>query len=173
MRPAPLAFLASAALALVLASCGGGGGGGGGPTGEPPPPPPPPTEQELDLAQEVLVLVNLERTDRGLDPLIEDGDASFSAYAHAFDMDDRNFFDHVNPSGESPADRLERAGVDWSFVGENIALGYPTPEDVVEGWMGSEGHRNNILNPAFTHTGVGAHTGAGGPWWVQVFFTPP
>jgi uncharacterized protein YkwD len=117
--------------------------------------------------------VNFERTSRGIDALVEDTDASYSAYAHAFDMDDRNFFDHVNPSGETPSDRLQRWGVSASFVGENIAFGYPTPEDVVEGWMGSQGHRDNILNPAFTHTGVGAHTGGGGPWWVQVFFTPP
>ena len=66
--------------------------------------------------------------------------------------------------------RLRAAGVDWASYGENIAVGQSTPQDVMVAWMNSDGHRRNILDPGFTHLGVGVHTAsAGGPWWTQNF----
>jgi uncharacterized protein YkwD len=167
-----LARSSAVALLWTMAACGGGGSGNGGGLGEPPPQPPPPSQQELDFAQDVLDLVNEERASRGLDLLVADPDAAEAAYGHAYDMDARNFFSHVNPSGENPGDRLDRAGASWSMVGENIAQGQETPDDVMAEWMSSPDHRDNILHPDFTRLGVGVHVASGGPWWVQVFFDP-
>ena len=157
--------------ALLLVACGGGGGGGGTPAG-PPPEPPPPTQTELDFASDVLDLVNLERTSRGLDPLDPDAGAAEAAFAHANDMYERGFFDHVNPNGEDPGDRMDRAGVNGNGWGENIARGQPTPGDVMDSWMASPGHRANILEPSFGRLGVGVRLELGGPWWVQNFVAP-
>src|SRR5262245_32222596 len=66
---------------------------------------------ERSYAQQVLALVNQERTTRGLDPVAWSEPATAAAYAHAVDMDQRNFFDHVNPDGEDPSKRLLDAGV--------------------------------------------------------------
>ncbi len=161
--------LSAMLLAASVVACGGGGGGGG--VGAPPVPPPP-SATELQYARRVVDLVNQERTSRGIDPVAEDADAAEAAYGHAVDMDVRVFFDHVNPSGEDPGDRLSRAGMFWTTWGENIARGQATPEDVMADWMASAGHRDNILDPAFTRLGVGVHQGPDGPWWVQDFVAP-
>ena len=68
-------------------------------------------------------------------------------------------------SPEEPPRGFERAT-------ENIAQGQPDPASVMADWMTSDGHRANILNPAYASLGVGVHVGAGGPWWVQDFLTP-
>lgn len=168
-------------ITLLLAACGGGGGGGSGSgkkdttdDGAPPGGAPNtgsttmPAASEA-LAREVLDLLNDERADEGLGPLVLHIDASDVAYDHCVDMDVRDYFSHTNPDGESPGDRLAAAGVSHSGWGENIAWGYRTPEAVMVGWMNSPGHRGNILNDGWTHVGIGVHDGPGGPWWTQVF----
>lgn len=92
------------------------------------------------------------------------------AQAHSVDMSQRDFFDHTNPDGDGPGERIEASTYEWSTWGENIAAGYRTPEDVVEGWMNSDGHCSNIMNPAFTEIGVGFE--ADGFYWTQVFGAP-
>jgi len=170
--------LAAATLAVVslvclaLTACGGGGGGGGGPSTTFPPPttPPAPTAQELQFAAQVLSLVNSERVSRGIAPVANDADAAEAAFGHAFDMADRGYFDHFNPEGEDPGDRMTRAGVSWSTWGENIARGQQSPAEVMTAWMNSPDHRANILSAAFSRLGVGCYIGSGGgPWWVQDF----
>ena len=64
-------------------------------------------------------------------------------------------FDHTRPDGTTCFTALDDAGIRYSTAGENIAAGYSTPEQVVNGWMNSEGHRANILNASFTTIGVG------------------
>lgn len=126
---------------------------------------------EPSWAQQVATLVNQERTSRSLTPLLVDTGATQAAKAHAEDMAGRGFFAHTTPEGWTPADRLQLLGVTgYSGVGENIALGQPTPQDVMTAWMNSSGHRANILNPSYTHIGVGVVDGPG-PYWVQVFLT--
>jgi uncharacterized protein YkwD len=122
-------------------------------------------------AREVLRLVNVERANVGLGAVAWDDQLAAVAYGHSVDMQARGFFDHVNPSGQGPGERLVAAGVTGLLAwGENIAYGQPTPADVMATWMGSTGHRDNILNPGFTHLGVGVH--APGPiWWTQLFGT--
>ena len=160
-------------LAALLSSCGGSGSSGGGTFDpNPAPTPPQPSVTEITYAREVMALVNTERTSRGLNPVSEDLAASEAAYGHAYDMEVRGFFDHVNPSGEDPGDRLRRAGVSFFGWGENIARGQSTPADVMTAWMASTGHRRNILDPSYGRLGVGVRLSPGGPWWVQDFVAP-
>ncbi|BAU87675.1 allergen V5/tpx-1 family protein [Streptomyces laurentii] len=80
----------------------------------------------------------------------------------------RDFFDHTNPDGDGPGERVTATGYQWSTYGENIAKGQATAAEVMEGWMNSPGHRANILNCDFREIGIGLHT-SGGPYWTQVF----
>ncbi|MFD6387667.1 sigma-70 family RNA polymerase sigma factor [Streptomyces nigra] len=118
---------------------------------------------------QVVALVNKERATAGCGPLAEDSLLDKSAQAHSADMAARDFFDHTNPDGADPGQRITAAGYRWSTYGENIAMGQQTPEAVMESWMNSPGHRANILNCSFKDIGVGVHEGPGGPWWTQNF----
>ncbi|MFE1314691.1 sigma-70 family RNA polymerase sigma factor [Streptomyces sp. NPDC058755] len=121
-----------------------------------------------DVAQ-VVALVNKERAAAGCGPLTENAQLEKAAQAHSDDMAARNFFDHTNPDGADPGQRITAAGYRWSTYGENIAKGQQTPQSVMDSWMNSPGHRANILNCSFKEIGVGVHKGSGGPWWTQDF----
>ena len=85
-------------------------------------------------------------------------------------MHERGFFDHINPDGETPWDRMNRYGIrGWTLVGENIAFGYSSPAAVEAAWMDSPGHRRNILTAGFTHVGVGLYEEDGMIFWTQLF----
>jgi len=118
----------------------------------------------------VLCLVNAERAARGVSAVAPESRLEAAATAHAADMRVRSFFDHTNPDGASPGDRITAAGYAWSSYGENIAMGYRTPAAVMEGWMKSTGHCQNLLSPRFTELGVGVD--AAGREWVQNFGRP-
>ncbi|MGN9762038.1 sigma-70 family RNA polymerase sigma factor [Streptomyces sp. SD31] len=118
---------------------------------------------------QVVALVNKERSAAGCGPVTEDRQLNQAALGHSEDMDARDFFDHTNPDGADPGQRITAAGYTWSTYGENIAQGQQTPEAVMDSWMNSPGHRANILNCSFKDIGVGIHEGAGGPWWTQNF----
>ena len=90
------------------------------------------------------------------------------ARAHSADMRDRGFFDHTNPSGQSPWDRAEAAGISYARA-ENIARGQRDAAAVMSAWMNSPGHRANILNCDLGRLGTGYAEGSGGPWWTQLF----
>ena len=83
------------------------------------------------------------------------------------DMRDRGYFSHTSPTYGSPFDMMKSFGIRYRTAGENIAMGYRTPQSVVDGWMNSEGHRANILNSSFTEIGVGYV--ASGNYWTQMF----
>jgi uncharacterized protein YkwD len=107
------------------------------------------------------------------DPLTMDPALRCAARKHSKDMNDRDFFDHNNPSGEGPDERVEAAGYGWRAVGENIAGGSPDAEGTVSQWMGSDPHCAKIMHPSFEEIGVGYYPG--GQWdhlWTQVFATP-
>ncbi|HVK97255.1 MAG TPA: CAP domain-containing protein, partial [Flavisolibacter sp.] len=78
-----------------------------------------------------------------------------AALKHSIDMDDRNYFSHTSSSGTNPGARITGEGYKWRTFGENIAMGYPTEKDVVQGWVKSPGHCKNIMNKNFTEMGVG------------------
>lgn len=111
-----------------------------------------------ELEQEVYELINAERLAAGVPELFQDHRLAVIARGHSQDMAENDFFAHDNLEGDSPGDRLDNAGIAWMRYAENLAYnyGYSDPALVaVEGWMASYGHRVNLLNPKYTHTGVG------------------
>lgn len=134
-----------------------------------------PTAQPAPVgtAAQVVAIVNKERGAAGCGPLKEDAQLTDAAQRHSDDMSARDFFEHTNPDGADPGQRITDAGYRWSTYGENIARGQQTPESVMESWMNSPGHRANILNCAFKDIGIGTHKGPGGPWWTQDFGAKP
>lgn len=123
---------------------------------------------QSSAAEQVIALVNAERAKAGCGALSANATLTKAAQGHSDDMAARDYFDHTNPDGDGPGERVTAAGYPWSTYGENIAMGQSTPEQVMEGWMNSPGHRANILNCDFKEIGVGIHT-SGGPYWTQVF----
>jgi uncharacterized protein YkwD len=135
------------------------------------------------IEAEVVVEVNIRRSQAAdcrtmgtfdpTHPLTMDAQLQCAARLHTVDMHDRNFFEHVNPDGEEPWDRITATGYQWGAAGENIAAGQQTAQEVVAGWMSSDGHCANIMDPNFTEIGVGLlKAGAFGSLWTQVFATP-
>lgn len=142
------------------------------PTPAPQPVPQPATGsyQLNQFEQKVVDLVNAERAKVGLKPLTVDLQLAKVARLKAEDMRDNNYFSHESPTYGSFFNMLQKFGITYRTAGENIAAGYRTPEAVVAAWMGSPGHRSNILNPNFTAIGVGhAKGGRYGNYWVQLF----
>ncbi len=111
------------------------------------------------FVQEVVELVNQVRWDYNnghLPPLKQVDLLHNSAGTHSVNMATRDFFSHCDlDTGTRPGDRMTAAGYFWNAAGENIAAGYPTPTDVMNAWMGSSGHRANILSTTFRELGVG------------------
>lgn len=89
------------------------------------------------------------------------------AEAKSADMASNNYFSHTSPTYGSPFDRIKAAGINYRAAGENIAQGQRTPQQVVQAWMQSPGHRQNILNANYTHIGVGFVED--GYYWTQQF----
>ncbi|MCL7430181.1 CAP domain-containing protein [Streptomyces sp. YS415] len=122
------------------------------------------------LEDGVVRLVNQERAAAGLNALRTEEMLRQSSRAHSEAMAARDFFDHLDPDGTSPADRMYAAG--YRFPGaENIAVHLPNAWEVVRAWMASPGHRANILNPDFRAIGAGLYwvPGARLAWWTQNF----
>ncbi len=127
------------------------------------------TEADTGLSefeQQVVNLTNDERAKAGLPALEVDTELSKVAQAKSEDMRDNNYFAHNSPTYGSPFDMMNQFGVDYQSAGENIAKGQQTPEEVVNAWMNSEGHRKNIMNGSFTHIGVG-YVEEGNIWTQQ------
>lgn len=107
-----------------------------------------------DLAAEMLVLINKERTHRGLNTLKADPELTAVALQHSGDMLARGYFSHYTPEGLSPFDRINKAKVRFITAGENLALA-PNLDQAHTGLMNSPGHRANILNRGFGRVGIG------------------
>ena len=98
-----------------------------------------------------------------------------AARKHSMDMGANNFFSHTGSNGSTFAQRITNAGYTYTAAGENIAAGQATPTAVVDGWMKSTGHCNNIMNPDFKHLGVGYSYASGATYrhyWTQDFGRP-
>ncbi|WAX76818.1 CAP domain-containing protein [Streptomyces sp. KMM 9044] len=117
----------------------------------------------------VVELVNAERGKVGCSPVKVNTTLTEAAQNHSEDMAASGSMSHAGSDGSSPADRITRAGYNWSTYGENVAYGYSTPEQVMAGWMASPGHKENILNCAFKEIGVGL--AQPGDYWTQNFGT--
>lgn len=121
-------------------------------------------------SEEVLKLVNAERAKAGLKPLKMSEQLRSIAYLKSKDMAENNYFDHNSPTYGSPFQMLQQYGVHYQAAGENIAAGQRTPQEVMNSWMNSSGHRANILNANFDTLGVGVyHGGSYGVYWTQEF----
>lgn len=127
-------------------------------------------ENIQNYAQRVLDLVNIERRKAGVKPLVLSDELMRAAAVRSQEI--TQVFSHTRPDGTKFSSLVSRHG---RRIGENIAGGYQTPEDVVDGWMHSEGHRKNILHPDFTELGVGytyEENSQYKHYWVQIFRRP-
>jgi uncharacterized protein YkwD len=154
---------------LLLPACGGGGSGDGNVTGPggsviPPQGGNVPDPGVADTRDDFLAAVNQARSVNrmcGTTPFAPAAPVSWSdnlamaAYLHSEDMGLNNFFSHTGSDGGSAGQRISWQGYPWRTYGENIAVGYPTVSSVIQGWLGSEGHCRNLMNPAFTEIGAG------------------
>lgn len=136
-----------------------------------------PTDDEPDIPgsdyklngfeSRVVSLVNQVRTSYGLNELTADLSLSQIARMKAQDMHDNGYFDHISPTYGSAFDMMDAYGISYTYAGENIAAGYRSPEAVVNGWMNSKAHRDNILNSKYTKIGMGYVDS--GYYWAQMF----
>jgi uncharacterized protein YkwD len=128
------------------------------------------------FAARVLELTNSERAHVGLTPLVLSDELGAAAQGYSQVLASSGCFDHTCGPVPDFVDRDGLAGYgNWTAIGENIAEGYQTPEDVVAGWMASPGHRANMLSPNFTEIGVGVTSGGGkfGMYWAEEFGARP
>jgi len=138
-----------------------------------------PAPSEVELA--VHSKVNENRASAGVGSLEFHAGLANVARKHSQDMIDRNFFDHTNPDGLDPFDRIAAAGISCTWQGENIAVrnvnygcgdggSQGVADCIVNGWMNSSGHRTNILTEAYKKEGIGvAITSDGEVYATQVF----
>lgn len=125
-------------------------------------------------ANEVLRLVNIERTNVGVAPLVLDEALCNAANMRAIEMDCTGVFGHKRPNDHSCFEVYDICNVEWqNACGENIAAGQATPEEVMNSWLGSAGHKANILSPEYTKMGlgysVGLSNGQYSGYWAQEF----
>jgi uncharacterized protein YkwD len=124
--------------------------------------------------ESVVAELNARRAEMKLPPLRHDSRLAEAAADRMHDMEDQAYWAHVGPDGESPFRWLKPRGYNFWFAGENLASGFETSEIMVDGWMESKGHRENILGPMFTECGVavieGATTGRARGYSVIVIF---
>lgn len=123
---------------------------------------------QASFAGQVVRLVNEERAKAGLPALTIDRTVEKAALARAKETEVS--FSHTRPNGSSFSTVLGENGVSYRGAGENIAWGQKTPEEVMNGWMNSPGHKANILNKSYTTIGVGYYQNAKGVnYWTQLF----
>lgn len=126
--------------------------------------------QDTSTEQEILKLVNAERSKAGVKPLTLNWELSRVAKFKSEDMRDNNYFSHTSPTYGSPFDMIKNFGISYSAAGENIAAGQKTADEVMKAWMNSSGHKANILNANYTQLGVGKATGGSySTYWTQMF----
>lgn len=159
------------ALLLALQACGGGGDGAASdPVASAAPVPTASTSSAdatcglADFEADALRLINQRRAAgatcgaRGsfapAPALVVQAQLTRAAAGHARDMADKDYFSHSSLDGRTMADRVGTTGYDWRALGENIAAGYATVRQTIDGWMASEGHCANLMNADFTEFGL-------------------
>ncbi|AWV88292.1 CAP domain-containing protein [Bradymonas sediminis] len=119
--------------------------------------------------RDVVKWTNQARKDAGQPPVYCSPELDKIALKHANDMCKKGYFSHTSKDGRTMEDRVNEAGFEFRAIGENIAMGHPTPAEVHAGWMDSPEHRKNIIRPVFSRLGVGYAPCNGQPIWVQNF----
>jgi len=131
-----------------------------------------PTSEHDAFVVRVVEETNVYRNRAGCPALRLNAQLNSAAQRHSDDMARNNFFSHTGSDGSSPWDRIHDAGYNYTGAGENAAAGQRTPQEVVEAWYNSEGHRANMLNCSYQDIGVGYAYNANaryGHYWTQVF----
>lgn len=156
--------MVAAAALLLLAGCGGSGS-------DSPTDPGPRSEAEVEALS--FDLVNQARGEEGVGPVLAWNEAVAAvARAHSRDMRDRGFFSHVDPEGDDFTDRLREAGIPFTAVSENLARVTDAQNPAAfahERFLQNPAHRGNILDPRFTHAGVGVARRGSTYWITQLF----
>ncbi|MBN2470976.1 MAG: hypothetical protein JXN59_09645 [Anaerolineae bacterium] len=136
---------------------------------------PRPAQAQDAVAWQVLTLVNQARAAAGAGPLSMNGALVAAAQRHSSDMAANNFLGHTGSDGSTAAQRISQAGYNWERVGENAAQTWGVDAgQVVSLWMGSAGHRANLLNPAFIDMGLAYATASNGAvYYTQTLGTQP
>jgi uncharacterized protein YkwD len=144
----------------------------------------PPRSEAPVLATRALQLINEvrargtrcgERSFGPAPPVRLSGTLADVALGHAADMAEHDYFEHEDRAGRSPADRVRAAGYREKLVGENIAYGPKSTDEVVQGWLDSPGHCENIMDPRFAEMGIAYAAGEAsrhGLYWVQLLAAP-
>ena len=149
---------------LLLALCTGLTAGGGDKK-----------KAELQLTaaeQKLLELTNAERAKKKLPPLKLNPQLVAAARGHSANMAKQGMMEHIL-DGKTPGQRARAAGYEFDEIGENIAVGNVELEKIMDFWMGSKKHRDNILYPDYQEIGVGLATNdRGAVYYTQVFATP-
>ena len=128
-----------------------------------------PTQPASGVAGQILTLVNARRAEAGCKPVALDPRLTAAAAGHAQDMATNDYFSHTSRDGRTFVDRIKAAGYPVPRS-ENIAAGQPTVAAVMDAWMGSAGHRANILDCSAVAMGVASGQGGTyGIYWVQDF----
>lgn len=125
-------------------------------------------DKSSSFANDVLTIVNQERNKEGLSGLEFCPALNSVANLKSQDMSAHNYFDHISPNYGNLFDILKKRNINYSYGGENIAVGHTSPKEVVHAWMNSPGHRKNILNPNYQKTGIGVCFG-NKVYWTQNF----
>jgi len=107
----------------------------------------------------IIQLTNYERKAFGLDQLKNNEELTLAAYNKAQDMIARGYFDHFSPDNKKPWDFIKEAGYQYSTAGENLAIDFVNPDEVLKSWMASQSHKSNILDPGFSDIGVAVING--------------
>jgi uncharacterized protein YkwD len=164
--------LALTSTTLSSSSASGGTSSGSTPSGGS-------TQPLSSLLQQVVTLTNDFRRQNGLADLTVNNKLNAAAQTHSQNMALQDFFAHEGKDGSEPWDRMTAAGYQWSKAAENIAAGYQTAADVVNGWINSPGHRANMLDASVKEIGVGYYflandTGTTNfnSYWTQDFGAP-
>jgi uncharacterized protein YkwD len=132
---------------------------------------PPGTPAGTTWQEQMLASINANRSANGQPPLGRCTTLDRAASGHSLDQAAHNTMTHTGSDGSTVAVRVEGAGYQgWTNIGENVATGYSSVDQVMTGWMNSTGHRANILNPNYTSVGFGLGYGSSGqPYWTQDF----
>ncbi len=135
--------------------------------------PPPPPRPAADPAVEVVERTNAVRAQHGLAPLTIQSQLVQAAQAHSNDQAAHQRMSHTGSNGSTMADRVDATGYTWSRIAENVAAGQRNAQTVTEAWLGSPGHRANMLNGSLAHVGVAvAYSSNGTPYWTMVLGAP-
>jgi uncharacterized protein YkwD len=145
----------------------------------------PAPRDQAEISRRMLYLVNQARAHArrcgstpygAVPPLKLNATLTQAALRYAQDMASYGYMSHTGHDGSTPAARITRSRYRWREVGENLASGIMTPEEVVSGWLQSPDHCANLMDPLFTEMGVAfavaAHREAG-VYWAMEFGTPP